>query len=119
MMPCRLARPPDALHFIGRNCGGHRFAASLTRNLPMWARLSPVQAQYLSQITASGDSLIQGDAMYKAISGDLPLTFVVVFAVVLVFLSIIARAIRCFTTLQIEDEESKAPPSAPATAHRD
>ena len=45
--------------------------------------------------------------MYKAISGDLPLTFVVVFAVVLVFLSIIARAIRCFTTLQIEDEELK------------
>ena len=45
--------------------------------------------------------------MYKTISGDLPLTFVVAFAVVLVFLSIIARAIRCFTTLQIEDEESK------------
>jgi hypothetical protein len=45
--------------------------------------------------------------MYKTIIGDLPLTFVVAFVVVLFFLSIIARAIRCFTTLQIEDEESK------------
>jgi hypothetical protein len=45
--------------------------------------------------------------MYKTITGDLPLTFVMVFVVVLVFLSIIARAIRCFATLQIEDEESK------------
>jgi hypothetical protein len=45
--------------------------------------------------------------MYKTITGDLPLTFVVVFVVVLFFLSIFARAIRCFTTLQIEDEESK------------
>jgi hypothetical protein len=45
--------------------------------------------------------------MYKTITGDLPLAFVVAFVVVLVFLSIIARAIRCFTTLQIENEESK------------
>jgi hypothetical protein len=45
--------------------------------------------------------------MYKTITGDLPLAFVVAFVVVLAFLSIIARAIRCFTTLQIEDEESK------------
>ena len=45
--------------------------------------------------------------MYKTIIGDLPLTFVVAFVVVLVFLSIIARAIRCFTTLQTEAEESK------------
>jgi len=45
--------------------------------------------------------------MYKTITGDLPLAFVVVFVVVLVFLSIIARAMRCFTTLQTEAEESK------------
>jgi hypothetical protein len=44
--------------------------------------------------------------MYKTITGDLPLTFVVAFVVVLFLLSIFARAIRCFTTLQIEDEES-------------
>lgn len=45
--------------------------------------------------------------MYKAITGDLPLMFVVAFVVVLVFLSVIARAIRCFTTLQTEAEDSK------------
>ena len=45
--------------------------------------------------------------MYKTIIGDLPLTFVGAFVVVLVFLSIIARAMRCFTTLQTEAEKSK------------
>ena len=29
-MPAATVASPDALHFIGRNCGGHKFAASLT-----------------------------------------------------------------------------------------
>lgn len=40
--------------------------------------------------------------MYKAITGDLPLIFALTFVVVLVLVGIIARAIRCFATLQTE-----------------
>jgi hypothetical protein len=40
--------------------------------------------------------------MYKAITGDMPLIFVLTFVVVLVLVGIIARAIRCFATLQTE-----------------